>query len=164
MKKLSAVIILGAAIAAIAMAEGVQESDQWTRGGGFAGETESVELEGTYRTLEGHPAIQADGRTYSLSAPGHMYYPSGLAEGDALSVEGLLFDCEGECDKGADGHIRVTAAVIDGETYELADRPWGRDGAAGRRGRAADDSFGRAGRSRDSRRQPPRGRGPMSSS
>jgi hypothetical protein len=163
MKKLSAVIILGAAIAAFAIAEGVQESDQWTGGGRFAAETESVELDGTYQVLDGHPAIQADGKVYSLSAPGYMRYPLELETGDTLSVEGLLFDCEGECEKGADGHVRVTAAVINGETYELADRPWGGEGAtAGRRGRE------RGGRSRNSgsngRGQAPRGRGPAFSS
>lgn len=164
MKKISAVIILGAALAAFAMAEGVQESDQWIRGGRAVAETESVELQGTYQTVDGHPAIQANGKLYSLSAPGYMHYSIGLEAGDPLSVEGLLFDCDGECDKGADGHVRVAAAVVNGETYELADRPWGRDEAfAQRRGRAADDSFGRGGRSQDSRRQLPRGRGRMSS-
>jgi hypothetical protein len=162
MKKLSAVIILGAAIAAFATAEGVQEPDQWRRSGRFAAETESVELDGTYQVLDGHPAIQADGTVYSLSAPGYMHYPLELETGDPLSVEGLLFDCEGQCDKGADGHVRVTAAVMNGKTYRLTDHPWGRgEVVPGPRRRGGGYRYDeRTPQGRGARRQAPGGRGP----
>lgn len=103
---------------------------------------EEVSLQGTFTIEEGFPALETSEGVYSLGAPRAAWVASRLEEGTALEVRGhLITEPFGpmrgtfELSDDLEGHVRVTEATLDGETYQVAPEPgagWGDYGRMGR--------------------------------
>jgi uncharacterized protein YdeI (BOF family) len=126
--KRAAFILVMALVAAAVFASG-QSSDagrESTPGyaPGPAVAAEQTELTGTFDEIDGYPVLRVGGKTYAVGVPGYRWLETDLEPGDEVSVRGFLF----EESEPIDGHMRLTAATIDGTEYEIApprSRGWG---------------------------------------
>ncbi len=151
MKKMLAFVLFGLILGGALFAEGTRETDTWQRGRAWTAPSQEVSMTGTFSVEDGRMLLLADGKSYSLSAPGYRRFDLDLSEGEKISVSGSLIDCSGDCPYDEAGHIRVSSAVIDGKNLEL-----NAPGMMGRGGRQATGGRGMA--PRQGGNQPQRGR------
>lgn len=113
-----ALVLMGVVALGGAFATGQSESWQTD---GFGEETS---LKGTFTLVEGFPALETSAGTYTLGAPRAAWVASTIEEGTEMEVEGYLIT-EPAGPRGyreapaSAGHLRVTSATIDGETYDV---------------------------------------------
>lgn len=123
MKRNIALVMVMMVAATAAFASGAPENDDRARGGSWTTESAEVSLSGTYLEDESGVYLETAEGTYSLSAPGYRRQEIDLESGDTIAVEGFLVEpCE-QCVRGADGHLMVQRATIDGEVYEISRGP-----------------------------------------
>lgn len=133
MKRTITVLMVLAVGAAMAMANGQAEgpgagSDE--PGRRYTADSESAELTGTIVEQDGHYLLATGDGTYSLSAPGSYRMGIDVEEGQELTVRGEIVEALEDCDCGADSHIFVSEADIDGETLEVVNPGRGPNGTA----------------------------------
>lgn len=91
---------------------------------GELGYPEVTSLQGRFTLLDGFPGIETPEGTYTLGAPRAAWVASTIEEGTQIEVEGYLIDHPfgprgyGEPPE-SEGHLRVTRATIEGETYDV---------------------------------------------
>jgi len=173
MKRIIILLIVAAALSGAAFARGAEEGAAQGRNAagqnavGRNAEGTEIALSGVVTEVDGRIVIESSDGLYSLSAPGFPRTGLDLPIGRTVDVEGLVVDegCE-DCVIGADGHVFVTRAEIDGEEYvfergrgasgsgRFADgrRTGGRDGNRGSRNAGNGRFDGRFNGSRDGSR------------
>ena len=85
---------------------------------------EETSVKGSFTLLGGFPALETSEGTYTLGAPRAAWVASTIEEGTEMEVEGyLITEPAGPRGYGgapeSAGHLRVTSATIDGETYDV---------------------------------------------
>ncbi|WP_455381520.1 hypothetical protein [Salinispira pacifica] len=126
MKKLT-IVLTAMALAAVLLpaalfAKGTTESvGPW----GTAGER--VTATGTFQLDEGHPQLQADGKTYDLMVPGfYRYGSSTVPVGSTVTVEGYTFQPGPRAyNTDSDLRLRVEKVSYNGQTYDLSSTWYG---------------------------------------
>lgn len=155
-----AILILGGGML---FASGLEESSDSTfergrRGGSWFDHDdfdapELVTVTGTLNLSDNDfPTLTSDGSVYELMVPRFYTYDLDIPERTSITVEGYLMTSETSprMDEG-ENHLQVVKAIIDGEEYEIDMM----NDHMGMRSDDRDNSRGRSGNSRSSRRRMP---------